>query len=250
MALLLFVTRRFVVSLSNRWVSFDCFGTLVDWQAWFTEVLGPLGGETAGAVIRAYHAHERVVERDYPHRSYKDVLATALSRAMGERGISLPPQDARTILMQAWPSMRLFDDVEDMLAKLRSRGYRLAVLTNCDDDLFAITHRLFRVPFDLVLTAERVRGYKPERWHFRGFEMLTHVVRPQWVHVANSWYHDIAPARALGVRHVWLDRDRTGEDPGASVHVHHAIDVAGVVESLAGIDMPFVDHRSPVGASA
>jgi 2-haloacid dehalogenase len=250
MALLLFVTRRFVVSFSNRWVSFDCFGTLVDWQAWFADVLGPLGGEAAANVIRAYHAHERVVERDYPHRSYKDVLATALSRALAERGASLSPQDARTILMQAWPSMRLFDDVEEMLAELRSRGYRLAVLTNCDEDLFAITHRLFRVPFDLVLTAERVRGYKPERWHFRGFEMLTRVVRPQWVHVANSWYHDIQPARALGVRHVWLDRDRTGEDPGASVRVHRALDVSGVVETLAGIDMPFVEHRSPVGASA
>jgi 2-haloacid dehalogenase len=250
MALLLFVTRRFVVSVRNQWVSFDCFGTLVDWQAWFTEVLGPLGSEAAANVIRAYHAHERVVERDYPHRSYKDVLATALSRAMAERGAFLGPQDAREILTQAWPSMRLFDDVEDMLAELRSRGYRLAVLTNCDEDLFAITHRLFQVPFDLVLTAERVRGYKPERWHFRGFEMLTQVVRPQWVHVANSWYHDIAPARALGVRHVWLDRDRTGEDPGASIQVHNAIDVAGVVQNVIGIDEKCLDCRSPVGASA
>jgi len=238
------------VSFSHRWVSFDCFGTLVDWQAWFTEVLGPLGSEAAADVIRAYHAHERLVERDYPHRSYKEVLAIALSRAMAERGAILSPQDARTIVQQAWPAMRLFDDVEDMLAGLRSRGYRLAVLTNCDEDLFAITHRLFRVPFDLVLTAERVRGYKPERWHFRGFEMLTRVARANWVHVANSWYHDIAPARALGVRHVWLDRDRTGEEPGASIRVLNAIEVAGVIESLAGIDLPFVDHRSPVGASA
>ena len=84
--------------LSNRWVSFDCFGTLVDWQAWFTEVLGPLGSETAGDVIRAYHAHERVVERDYPHRSYKDVLATALSRAMAERGVGLSPQDRKSVV--------------------------------------------------------------------------------------------------------------------------------------------------------
>jgi 2-haloacid dehalogenase len=106
------------------------------------------------------------------------------------------------------------------------------------------------MPFDLVLTAERVRGYKPERWHFRGFEMLTHVAKPQWVHVANSWYHDIAPARALGVRHIWLDRDRSGEDPGASMRVHNAIDVAGAVESVIGIDGTSLDRRSPVGASA
>jgi 2-haloacid dehalogenase len=250
MALLLFVTRRFVVSFSNRWISFDCFGTLVDWHAWFAEVLGPLGSHTSTDVIRAYHAHERLVERDYPHRSYKDVLVTALGRAAADCGIHLSSRDARNILMAGWASMRLFDDVEVMLAKLRANGYRLAVLTNCDEDLFWTTHRLFTAPFDFVLTAERVRGYKPERWHFSGFERLTGVSKSNWVHVANSWYHDIAPARALGVRHVWLDRDRTGEDPGASVRVHNAIDVAGVVESLAGIDMPFVDHRSPVSANA
>jgi 2-haloacid dehalogenase len=153
--------------------------------------------------------------------------------------------------MQGWASMRLFDDVEAMLAELRSRGYRLAVLTNCDEDLFAITHRLFRVPFDLVLTAERVRGYKPARWHFRGFERMAGVVRPHWVHVANSWYHDIAPARALGVRHVWLDRDRTGEDPDGSIQVHRAIEVASIVECLLQSHSTLaVSHCPPIGLSA
>ena len=64
------VTGRFVVSVSNQWVTFDCFGTLVDWQAWFDEVLNPIAGRAATDVIRAYHAHERIVEREYPHRSY------------------------------------------------------------------------------------------------------------------------------------------------------------------------------------
>ena len=235
------------MSVRHRWVSFDCFGTLVDWQAWFTEVLGPLGGQ-ARAVVHAYHAHEREVERDSPLRSYKDVLVTALTRAANERGVRLTQQDARSMLMGGWTRMRLFDDVEPMLAELRSRGYRLAVLTNCDEDLFWSTHRLFRQPFDFVLTAERVCGYKPERWHFQGFEMLTRVARSHWVHVANSWYHDIAPARALGLRHVWLDRERTGEDAGTSVHVYQAVDVAGAVDRLVEDESP-VD-RSPIGASA
>ena len=238
------------MSVSHRWVSFDCFGTLVDWQAWFTEVLGPMGNRTAD-VIAGYHAHERIVERDHPPRSYKDVLVTALERATFERGLRLSSRDAQTILMRNWASMRLFADVEMMLAELRSRGYRLAVLTNCDEDLFWITHRLFTVPFDLVLTAERVRGYKPERWHFSGFERLTRVARTHWVHVANSWYHDIEPARALGIRHVWLDRDRSGEDPGSSIQVHHAIDVPGAVARVVGSDSTFVvEERSPIGASA
>lgn len=235
------------MSVSHRWVSFDCFGTLVDWRAWFTEVLGPLGGQ-ARAVAHAYHAHEREVERDSPLQSYKEVLVTALTRAADQHGVRLTQQDARSLLMGGWTRMRLFDDVEPMLAELRSRGYRLAVLTNCDEDLFWSTHRLFSEPFDFVLTAERVCGYKPERWHFRGFEMLTRAARSHWVHVANSWYHDIAPARALGLRHVWLDRERTGEDAGTSVHVYQAVDVAGAVDRLIE-DESAVD-RSPIGASA
>jgi 2-haloacid dehalogenase len=230
---LLFVTRRFVVSFSNRWVSFDCFGTLVDWEAWFAEVLGPLGSHTSMDVIRAYHAHERLVERDYPHRSYKDVLVTALGRAAADCGIHLSSRDARNILMAGWASMRLFDDVEVMLAELRANGYRLAVLTNCDEDLFRTTHRLFTAPFDFVLTAERVQGYKPERWHFSGFERLIGVSKSNWVHVANSWYHDIAPARALGVKHVWLDRERTGEGGGSeTVRIHSAVEVSSVIRRL------------------
>jgi len=129
--------------------------------------------------------------------------------------------------------MRLFDDVELMLAELRANGYRLAVLTNCDEDLFWTTHRLFTAPFDFALTAERVQGYKPERWHFSGFERLIGVSKSNWVHVANSWYHDIAPARTLGVRHVWLDRERTGEDGGSeTVRIQSAVEVSSVIRRL------------------
>ena len=216
----------------NRWVTFDCFGTLVDWQAGFVAAIRPLAGERATDVVRAYQVHERVVEREQPFRAYKDVLVTAMVRAAAEHGVSISPSAARA-LPQAWPSMRIFDDVEAMLAELRLNGWRLAVLTNCDEDLFHVTHRMFRVPFDFVLTAERVRGYKPAPWHFRGFERLMRPERRDWVHVACSWYHDIAPARALGIQHVWLDRERTGE-PGASasVRVHSATDVAGAVDRL------------------
>ena len=217
----------------HRWVSFDCFGTLVDWQSWFAEVLGPFGSRTAGEVIRAYHVHERAVEREKPQRSYKDVLATALVRATAEQGVALSHTEARTLVTRTWGSMRLFDDAEAMLAALRAKGYRLAILTNCDEDLFAVTHRLFKAPFDLCVTSERIRGYKPEPWHFRGFELLTRVSRPDWVHVANSWYHDIAPARSLGVQHVWLDREGTGEDGGpATLRLQSAVDVPYAVKRL------------------
>jgi 2-haloacid dehalogenase len=75
-----------------------------------------------------------------------------------------------------------------------------------DDDLFEITHRGFARPFNLFVTAERVRGYKPEPWLFRAFERMTKVTAGEWVHVGSNWEHDIAPAVALGVPRVWLDR--------------------------------------------
>jgi 2-haloacid dehalogenase len=222
------------VSARTRWITFDCFGTLVDWQAGFAAALRPLVGPRAEEVLRNYHAHERIVERETLHRPYKEVLVTALVRAANECGIPLSFSAARQ-LPAAWASMRPFDDVEPMLAELRVKGWRLAVLTNCDEDLFAITHRMFKMPFDFSLTAERVRGYKPAPWHFRAFERLTRVDRLDWVHVANSWYHDIAPAEALGIQSVWFDRDRTGERGAqASAHVSAASDVAGAVDRILG----------------
>ena len=214
------------MSARMQWITFDCFGTLVNWQAGFADAIRPFAGERTEDILRAYHGHEAVVEQERPHRSYKEVLVTALARAAREHDLTLSVDDLRA-LTDAWSSMPIFGDVEPMLAELRQRGWRLAVLTNCDEDLFALTHMRFRAPFDLVLTAERMRGYKPAPWHFLGFEKVTRVDRRDWVHVANSWYHDIAPARALGIQYVWLDRDRTGESGVPSLaHVHSAADVA------------------------
>jgi 2-haloacid dehalogenase len=220
------------VCAQTRWITFDCFGTLVDWQTGFADLLTPIAGPRTADIVDAYHVSERLVERDTPHRSYKDVLATSLSRAASIRGLRLSDRDARTI-ERAWGSLPIFDDVEPMLAELRRNGWRLAVLTNCDDDLFEVTHRTFRSPFDLFVTAERVRGYKPAPWHFSAFHQITRVRRCNWVHVACSWYHDIAPARALGINSVWLDRERTGEDASyASARVLSAAELPGAIEAV------------------
>jgi 2-haloacid dehalogenase len=204
----------------------------VDWRRGFAGLLAPIAGPRTPDILDAYHVSERLVERETPHRSYKDVLATSLSRAASTRGLRLSERDARTI-ERSWGSLPIFDDAEPMLAELRRNGWRLAVLTNCDDDLFEVTHRTFRSPFDLFVTAERVRGYKPAPWHFSAFRQITRVRRCNWVHVACSWYHDIAPARALGISSVWLDRERTGEDATmASARVFSATDVAAAVEAV------------------
>ena len=173
-----------------------------------------------------------MIEQESPHRLYKDVLATALRRAADEIGLPLSDSDAGR-LPASWSSLPVFDDVEPMLASLRRAGCRLAVLTNCDDDLFEETQRAFRRRFDLVVTAEHVRDYKPSLAHFRYFARFTGATREGWVHVACSWYHDIAPARELALGCVWLDRDKTGEDPSfASAYLQSAADVPDAVARL------------------
>lgn len=202
------------MSRGSRWVTFDCYGTLVDWNGGLGGLLAPIAGERASEVVEAFAECQLALEKQGPVRSHKQVLKAALLCAAGERGVRLTDADART-LTRSWSALRPFADVETMLAALRARGYRIGVLTNADDDLFEVTHRSFATPFNLFVTAERVRGYKPEPWLFRAFERLTRVERGDWVHVGSDWYHDIAPAQALGVTRVWLDRDGAAPSGGA-----------------------------------
>jgi 2-haloacid dehalogenase len=214
-----------------RWVTFDCFGTLIDWNTGFAALLRPIAGDRTEALRAEYHRAERAVETKRPHILYKDVLTESLRNAAATMGIAVSDTQART-LPESWDRLPVFADVEPMLKALRASGYSTGVLTNCDDDLFALTHRSFLSPFDIVVTAEQVRDYKPSPAHFRRFAALA---KPDdWVHVACSWYHDIVPAKALGVKRVWLDREGTGEDPSAaSFRVTSAQDVAAAIARLA-----------------
>ena len=221
--------------IRSRWVTFDCYGTLVDWTSGLGDLLAPIAGEQASAVAAAFSGWQLELERQGPIGSHKQVLKSALLCAAGERGVRLTDADART-LTRSWSALRQFADVEAMLAALRARGYRIGVLTNVDDDLFEITHRSFATPFNLFVTAERVRGYKPEPWLFRAFERLTRVERGDWVHVGSDWYHDIAPAQALGVPRVWLDRE--GSAPSGA-----ALRAASGVDVVRAIDQHFAVHN-------
>src|SRR5260221_4584039 len=214
----------------STWITFDCFGTLIDWNAGFASILAPLGGARTPALVNAYHRFERLVETEKPHRLYKDVLVTSLLRAAGEVGVPISESQARS-LPDSWDQLRVFADVDPMLAALRGSHYRLGVLTNCDDDLFARTERAFARPFDLVVTAEQVCDYKPSLAHFRRFAAVA--MPAQWVHVACSWRHDIAPAHQMGIRRIWLDRDLTSDDALiASARIESAADVGAAIASV------------------
>ena len=218
--------------MSTRWVTFDCFGTLVDWNTGFANLLTPLFGSQTSAAMRAYHHWERELEAGRPHRLYREVLSAALLRAAEAVGVSLS-EECACALPEGWGSLPVFPDVENMLASLRAMGCRLAVLTNCDNDLFSQTERAFQQPFDLVITAEQVGAYKPSPKHFERFAAATGTTRRDWVHVACSWYHDILPARRLRIQRVWLDRDKTGHDErAASARIESATEVGQIVGQL------------------
>ncbi len=149
----------------RRWVTFDCFGTLVDWNSGFSALLRPFAGRHTPDMMKAYHRFERLVESETPHRLYKDVLVTSLRRAADEVGLTVTDSQART-LADAWGTLPVFEDVEPMLARLRTMGWRLAVLTNCDEDLFEQTQRSFQAPFDMVVTAETSPGLQAVPFSF------------------------------------------------------------------------------------
>ena len=217
------------MSRGSRWVTFDCYGTLMDWHGGLGDLLAPIAGERAPEVVRAFAGCQLALEKQGPVRSHKQVLKAALLCAAGERGVPLTEADART-LTRSWSALRPFADVEAMLAALRARGYRLGVLTNVDDDLFEITHRSFATPFNLFVTAERVRGYKPEPWLFRGFERMTGSIAVTGCTSAATGTTTSRRRRRSAWRRVWLERDGTPAPGGTALRAATGVDVVRAID--------------------
>lgn len=195
---------------AHSWVTFDCFGTLVDWRhgiATSAELLFPGRG---AEVLDRYNVHELAVERESPAMRYRDVLAETLRRATADLGLALNDDDA-SILGDTIPYWPVFPEVAAELGALRDAGWRLALLTNCDRDIIGATQRRLGVPIDAVVTAEHVGSYKPAFAHFERFQWS--FAPDRWVHVAQSYVHDMEPARDLGIPRVWINRLGETDDP-------------------------------------
>jgi 2-haloacid dehalogenase len=196
-------------AVADKWLTFDCYGTVADWNNCMGGALQRVAGADAGRLLAAYHQCELEIEADPQWRPYREVLTAGLAWAARRERIALP-RGGEDTFVRAWPEMLVFEDAGPALTMLREGGWRLAFLTNCDDDLFATTRSRLPVEFDLWVTAEEVHSYKPDLAHFRKFAENTGATRANWIHVANSWVHDMMPAARMGLRSVWLDRDLTG----------------------------------------
>jgi 2-haloacid dehalogenase len=206
-----------------RWATFDCFGTLVDWRhgiATGIELLFP--GRGAG-LLEVYNRFEPQVQAEQPVRRYREVLAESLRRTAAEAGLELGADDA-SVLGTGLPYWPVFPDTRAALTGLRAAGWRLALLTNCDRDLIGETQRRLAVPIDAIVTAEDVGEYKPGHGHFRRFAASFDATAANWVHVAQSHFHDMVPARALGIPRVWVNRHAEPHDPAVADAVLSGLD--------------------------
>ena len=194
-------------------LTFDVYGTLIDWETGIASWLRPFCDASDDELLEAFARHEAELEAG-PYRTYREVLAEAL-RGVG-RDLGFTPTDAQAAAFGGsagvWPA---FADSAAALGALKQR-FRLGVITNCDDDLFAQSNRRLGVEFDWVITAQQAGGYKPRLANFElAFERID-VPRERILHVAQSLFHDHAPAKALGMTTVWIDRRRGREGFGAT----------------------------------
>lgn len=189
-----------------RWATFDCYGTLVDWSCGTRVQLARLFGEDAAdALLRRYRAIEPRVQAENPEMSYREVMATVLAELAAEAGVTLVTEE-RDALGQSLPGWPVFEEVPAALAEVRSRGWRLAALTNSDRDLIEASMRSIGVPFDAAIVASEIGSYKPAHRHWPSFFEATGADPGRHVHVAQSHFHDIVPAGELGLRSVWINR--------------------------------------------
>jgi 2-haloacid dehalogenase len=195
-------------------LTFDCYGTLIDWEAGILAGLRPALSASGvnpsdDELLEVFSRAEAAAEAG-PYRRYRDILAGCHREVCGHFGAE--PRDEAAAAFGAsvgsWPA---FPDSTDALRQLRSR-YRLGAITNCDDDLFAASNRRLGVDFEWVVTAQAVGSYKPDHRNFEAAFATVGLSRERILHVAQSLFHDHVPARALGLSTVWIDRrhDRPG----------------------------------------
>jgi 2-haloacid dehalogenase len=190
----------------TRWATFDCYGTLIDWNGGIRSTLAELWPDAdADRLLARYHEIEPMVQRESPTIPYREAMQRALAGTAESEGLRLREEDGDA-LGRALPDWAPFPEVPSSLEELRRRGWRLAVLSNTDPDLIAASRERLGVRFDEVVTAREAGSYKPAHGHWRCFAERTGAAPAEHVHVAASLFHDIEPAGELGLDSVWINR--------------------------------------------
>jgi len=195
----------------DRWATFDCYGTLIDWELGIGDALSSLWPAADRARLLArYHEVEPRIQQG-SGRPYREVLAEALAGVAEAEGREIPPKH-EDVLADSLPSWPVFAEVPLALRELRGRGWKLALLSNTDPDLLAASIRQIGVEPDLAVTAQEAGSYKPAHGHWVRFRELSDADPARHVHVAASLFHDLTPCAELGIPAVWINRlgERSG----------------------------------------
>ncbi len=200
-----------------KFISFDCYGTLIDWETGILSALHPIlenhGLSLADSDLLQLYGEVEAQAEGGEYRSYRDVLREA-GRGIGERQgfeASAAEQDSLPDSIATW---KPFPDTVNALRKLHSR-FQLAIISNIDDDLFAASARQLGIEFDEVITASQARAYKPSPTIFRLAQQKLGVSTQEWLHAGQSIYHDVIPAKSLGISTAWVNRPSLRPGVGA-----------------------------------
>jgi 2-haloacid dehalogenase len=183
----------------DRWATFDCYGTLIDWNGGIRrELVRVFGEDRADERLERYHEIEPALQAGGSRR-YREVMTETM------RELGAPDEDVSG-LAEALPSWEPFPEVRASLEEARSRGWKLAILSNTDRDFIDASMERIGVPFELAIVASEIGSYKPAHLHWSRFFEETAVPPERHVHVAQSHFHDIVPANELGLRSIWINR--------------------------------------------
>ena len=191
--------------MSDRWATFDCYGTLVDWTSGIRSTLARLfPAADPDALLDRYHSIEPIVQAGRGV-SYRQVMGETLEAVAAAEALVVPQGrgDALAISLPTWP---VFPEVPDALRALRARGWKLAILSNTDPDLLDASVAKIGIPVELTVVASEIGSYKPAFGHWETFFRNTRADRARHVHVAASLFHDVEPCAKLGLPCVWVDR--------------------------------------------
>jgi 2-haloacid dehalogenase len=213
--------------MDDRWATFDCYGTLIDWNAGIRgELARMFGPEAAPSLLRRYHELEPQVQAEDPALPYRDVLRLTLAR-LGD--VPDGDEDALARSLSRWEP---FPEVPAALEEARRRGWKLAILSNTDRDFIEASKARIGVPFEETVVASEIASYKPGHRHWEEFFVRTGAERERHVHVAASLYHDIAPARELELKSIWINRLDEAADPEPARELPDLTQLPDVLDEL------------------
>jgi len=214
-------------TLVERWATFDCYGTLIDWNGGVARELERLfGAGRVGELLPRYHEVERGLQREGPTVTYREILTRTLPR-LGP--VPADEEDALARSLPAWPP---FAEVPAALEDAKARGWKLAILSNTDRDFIEASMRNIGVTFEFAIVASEIGSYKPDHGHWRAFrEHVTGDI--SHVHVGASLFHDIAAAAELGIPSIWINRLGEEPEPQPDVELHSLTGLGEALDSLA-----------------